>query len=429
MLDSVEVRPIWRDERPLWDDLMRQHHYLGFRWFVGESLRYVATSQGQWVALLGWAAAALKCKVRDQWIGWPWWLKDQRLCLVANNIRFLILPHVQIPNLASRVLGLNVKRLSRDWQTLYGHPIWLAETFVDPRHFEGTCYKAAGWSFLGYTRGFSKSAHTYRFHDQPKKVFMLPLDPDARQKLADPSIGCCRPGELQTMQLSKTQASELIESLMAIPDPRMARGIRHKKISLMAISVCAIMSNARGFKAIAEWAQRCSQKMLQRLWCRYDLKTKRFQPPSEPTIRRFLQSVNAEALDRALGDWLQRLPRKETAIAVDGKSLKGAPMETGRKVHLVSAFLQQQGIVLRQQPVDSKTNEITTLPPLLDPLDLQGRVVTLDAMHAQKDTAHYLVREKQADFVLTIKNNQRTLRQDIQELNLLDFPPSAPNHR
>jgi hypothetical protein len=426
MLHCVEVRPICRDERSVWDDLMGRHHYLGFRSLVGESLRYVATLQGQWVALLGWSAAALKCKVRDRWIGWPAWLQYQRLSLLANNSRFLILPDVEIPNLASRVLALNVKRLSRDWQQLYGHPIWLAESFVDPRYFQGTCYKAAGWSFLGYTHGFSKSAHIYRLHNQPKMVFVQPLDAHAREKLAEPSVHLPLRREIKAMELSKKQAADLIDRLKGIPDPRMARGIRHKKISVVAISICAMISNARSFKAIAEFAQRCSQKMLKRLWCRYDRNTERFVPPSEPTIRRFLQSVDAEAVDKVLVGWFQQLangPLEGKAVAVDGKTLKGARQENGRKVHLLSAFLHQQGIVLNQCQVESKTNEITTIRPLLDPLELEGCVVTADAMHAQKDTASYLVEEKHADFVLTVKDNQPTLREDIEAFNMSAFPP------
>jgi hypothetical protein len=258
MLESIEVRPICCHERPLWDDLMRQHHYLGFRSLVGESFRYVATYQEHWAALLGWSAAALKCKARDQWIGWPCWLQHQRLPLLANNTRFLILPHVKIPNLASRVLALNVKRLSSDWQTCYGHPIWLVETFVDPRHFHGTCYKAAGWRFLGHTHGFSRCSDTYRRHNHPKMVFVRSLHPRATEKLADPSVDIPLRRQPKALRLSEKQAGELLERLMAIPDPRMARGIRHKKISVMAIAMCAIMSNARSLKAIAEWGQRCS---------------------------------------------------------------------------------------------------------------------------------------------------------------------------
>ena len=429
VLRSLEVRPIRRGERPLWDDLMRQYHYLGLHSLVGESIRYIALHQGHLLALIGWSAAALKCKVRDQWIGWPPLLQWRRLALVANNSRLLLLPHIRIPNLVSRILALNLKRLSRDWEEIYGHPIWLVETFVDPRYFQGTCYKAAGWTFLGYSRGFAKCSYQYTQHDHPKMVFVRPLYRQARERLSAPYLNLQLHREVKPMRLSEKPAFDLRQRLLQIPEPRMARGIRHRKVSVVAIAICAIMSNARNFAAIAEWAKGCSQNMLKRLGCRFNKKTKRYLPPSEPTIRRFLQMVDAEAVDKALCDWLCSLAGKDEAVAVDGKTLKGARQENGRQVHLLSAFLHQKGMVLAQRQVETKTNEITTLPPLLAPLNLEGHVVTVDALHTQKETARYLVEEKGADYLMTVKNNQRTLKQDIEDLNLVDFSPSAPNHR
>lgn len=113
-LHDIQVRPINRGERHQWDELIRQHHYLGLHSLIGESIRYIAVYQKQWLALLGWPAAALKCEVRDQWIGWPSFFQYQRLSFIANNSRFLILPHVRIPNLASYVLAQNLKQLSWD---------------------------------------------------------------------------------------------------------------------------------------------------------------------------------------------------------------------------------------------------------------------------------------------------------------------------
>jgi hypothetical protein len=428
-LRCVEVRPILHNERSLWNKLMRQHHYLGLHCLVGQSLRYVAVYQGHWLALLGWSAAALKCRVRDKWIGWSCPVQWQRLVLLANNSRFLILPEVLIPNLASRILSLNVKRLSGDWQAVYGHPIWLVETFVDPRYFKGTCYKAAGWTSLGYTRGFSKCSNHYEKHDNPKMVFVLPLHKDAKEKLSAPYLQVQLSKKVKPMKLSTRRAEQLMQLLLQIPDPRMARGIRHEKLSVLAIAICALMSNARTFTAIAEWAKRCSQNMLKRLECRYNKKTSRYEPPSEPTIRRFLQSVDAETVDRVLGSWFQGLSDNDSAVAVDGKTLKGARRQNGRQVHLLSAFVHQQAMVLAQRQVESKTNEIPTVRPLLEPLDLKDRVVTLDALHTQKDTARYLVEKKHADYLFTVKDNQQTLKKDIEDLHMNDFPPSAPNNR
>lgn len=155
-LNQVEVRLVQESEVERWNQLMAEHHYLGFRTLVGESLKYVATCDGQWVALLGWGTAAFKCAPRDRWIGWPAERPWDRLKYIANNQRFLVLPGVQCPNLASKVLALTTRRLSRDWQLIYNHPVVLAETFVDPARFQGTCYRAAGWLPLGQSRGFGR---------------------------------------------------------------------------------------------------------------------------------------------------------------------------------------------------------------------------------------------------------------------------------
>jgi hypothetical protein len=134
---GFRLRPVLRQEMNRWSTLMRQHHYLGFGRIVGQSLCYLATYADQWVALIGWGSAAFQCAARDQWIGWQRSLQFKRLHLIANNVRFLILPDWHIPNLASHLLALNLKRLSNDWQNSHGHPILLAETFVDSTRFAG----------------------------------------------------------------------------------------------------------------------------------------------------------------------------------------------------------------------------------------------------------------------------------------------------
>src|SRR3972149_6391058 len=147
------VRPVRTDEVVHWDRLMAAHHYRGVRRLVGESLRYVAEQGGQWVALLGWGSAAFKCAPRDRWIGWTPEQKWRRLRYVVNHLRFLVLPEARRAELASQVLGANLRRLSRDWQGVFGPPILLVETFVDPR-FAGVCYRAAVGQGLGLTQGY-----------------------------------------------------------------------------------------------------------------------------------------------------------------------------------------------------------------------------------------------------------------------------------
>ena len=426
-LGEVVVRPIdWR-ERKRWEELMKRHHYLGFHALMGESIRYVALWRGEWVALLSWSSAALKCGVRDEWIGWPRALQWQRLHLIANNSRFLILAPGARRNLASRVLGLNVKRLCSDWQRHYAHPILLAETFVDPRRFQGTCYRAAGWRELGKTKGFGKRGAHYVEHGAPKRVWVRPLEKGACQRLADPRPDPQLTRRIFQMKLSIPQSDDLMACLRAVPEPRKRRGIRHQRLSILAVSICAVLSGARSYLAIGEWAGRCSQKMLKRLRCRKKPGTARYQPPSESAIRRFLQEVDVEAVDRALLGWLTSLKSApQQAIALDGKTLRGARQEKGRQIHLLSAFVHQQGITLAQQQVETKSNEIPAAKPLLRPLDLAGKVVTADAMHTQKELARFLVEDKQADYVFTVKDNQPQLKEDIADLGLSEaFPPSA----
>ena len=425
-LASLTVRPVRCEERARWRQLMDTHHYLGFRPIVGESLCYVATSLEQWVALLGWGAAALKCAARDAWIGWTPALKFRRLHLLANNVRFLILPGWHLPNLASRVLALNLHRLSADWERYYGHPILLVETFVDAARFRGTCYGAAGWQRLGLTRGFAKCGPGYVAHGQPKQMWVRGLRAQARQSLTAAFLPPChRLGKenlpmLDVNRLPLESQGGLLEMLRTLVDPRKRRGVRHPLVTVVAISVCAALSGARSFQAIAEWAKDLTRETLRRLGSR------RWQPPSEPTIRRVLQKLDADRLDAEIGRWL--LAQSGVAgqgLSVDGKTLRGAHALGETAPHLLSAILHQEGLVVAQRAVGEKTNEIPGLPRLLDPLPLQGAVVTADALHAQKETARYVVEMKKADYLFTVKDNQSTLKQDIADLHLEAFPPSA----
>lgn len=422
-LYSLNVRPIEFSERSEWDELMSNQHYLGFKSLVGESIRYIAELRGRWVALLGWSSAALKCHPRDAWIGWPQVIQWQRLHLIANNSRFLILTGIHIPNLASKTLSLNLKRLNMDWQQIHGHPILLAETFVDISRFHGTCYKAANWIFLGLTQGFGKSAKKYYHHGQPKAIFVRSLHKRAIRWLTDPIADPKLIRKVGPMKFTKKQLEDLIDTLRSLKDPRHKRGKRHRKISILAISICAVLCGARGYSAIAQWAQHRTQNQLKRLWCRYNEKPNQYQPPSEPTIRRVLQAIDAEAVDQAIYAWLNSL-FSGCAVAFDGKVLKGARNEDGSQVHLLSAIIHQKGITIAQKQIASKSNEIPAAKPLLEPLDLKGKVVTGDAMHTQTNLARFLVEKKKADYLFTVKDNQSTLKEDIEALNLTDaFPP------
>jgi hypothetical protein len=183
----------------------------------------------------------------------------------------------------------------------------------------------------------------------------------------------------------------LLDRLGELADPRDRRGVRHSFVSLLAIAMAAVGSGARSWTEIGEFARELTGEQLARLGARSSPYTGRYTPPDEATIRRALQRVNAQALDRLVGGWLSaRQPpaaaaagtaTDEGAVAVDGKTLRGAVDADGRRVHLLAALDQQQGTVLAQRRVDGKSNEITGFRPLLEEVGLEGAVVTADALH------------------------------------------------
>ena len=172
-LSEVQVRPVERSEEERYQEQMARHHYLGALPKIGETVWYVATWREQWVAQWSLSAAALKCGVRDRWIGWDFRSQYGRLKLIANNSRFLILPDWHRPNVGSRVLSLTERRVVADWPARFGHPLLLLETFVDPRRFHGGVYRAANSIELGRTQGYRRTPEGYSAEaDAPKRVFV-----------------------------------------------------------------------------------------------------------------------------------------------------------------------------------------------------------------------------------------------------------------
>ncbi len=223
---------------------------------------------------------------------------------------------------------------------------------------------------------------------------------------------------LDVNRLPLEGAGGLLDLLRTVTDPRQPRGVRHSVVSIVALATCAGLAGARSFEAIAQWAATLSRDALRRVGGR------RRTPPSEPTFRRVLQRLDIAALDGPIGAWLARQqPLAGQGLAVDGKTLRGGHDGERKAPHLLSAVLHQAGLVLAQQAVGEKTNEIPCLQPLLAGLPLAGAVVTADSLHTQAKTARYLVDEKHADYLLTVKDNQPTLKQDIQTLGLEAVPP------
>jgi hypothetical protein len=182
----LELSSAPRTERALFESYLQRHHYLGHRTPVGENLQYLVRERGgRPVACLLFGAAAWQCADRDRYLGWDAATRAQRLPWLANNSRFLILPWVTLPGLASHLLGRVVRQVSGDWQRKYAHPIYLLETFVQPDRFLGTCYRAANWRRIGQTKGRTRqdSPEGRWQHTPLKDIYLYPLDPRFAERL------------------------------------------------------------------------------------------------------------------------------------------------------------------------------------------------------------------------------------------------------
>ena len=312
-LRAVTVRPtLGAQEHRRWDRLVAEHHYLPFHGVIGKGLRHVAVHGETWLALIGWQPGAFKLAARDRWIGWPAEQQFRRLHLIANNSRFVILTPGRVHNLASRVLGLSLRRLSQDIQAVHGYPVFLAETFVDVSRFVGTCYRASNWRSLGQ-----------------------------------------------------------LEAVGAFWSPS----------------------------------------------------KQRYTAPAITTFHNILAALPPETLDNAIGQWTGQHSTAHAPVAMDGKDLRGASKQTedGRRM-MVAAVEHDSGMVLGQVEVDSKSNEIPAVRELSSSLDLAGRIVTVDAMHAQHETARCLL-GRRADYVISaIKDNQETILEDLKAIDFSDAP-------
>jgi hypothetical protein len=419
VLDELQVRVIGPEDHPRFQSLLRRHHYLQGIKPVGERLYYVATWRGQWLALLVFCAAAKHLRHRDKWIGWTEVQRRKRLSLVTNNARFLILPHSHYPNLATRVMGLTLERLPQDWQERYGHPVWLAESFVDTQLFRGTAYKASGWSELGWTQGYGRCQQDYYVkHDRPKALFVKELKPKARRSLCVEYL----PAGMAAVVESKVAAwpalrvgelRSLRQHLASVPDFR-GRVESYPLSSVLAMVGCAHLCGApRGHRDLKAFGRRFTQAQLRALGVRQNPKTGRYPSPSKATFGRVLRAVDPLRVEAALLDWQTQVrgpAPKEDLVAADGKALRhaqGAQVVT--LTHPASQYYRGS------QRVETKSNEIPAVRQLLERVDVTGCLVGIDALHTQQETGRQIVQEAGGDFLLTVKANQKELRQTLAQ--------------
>jgi len=431
VLDRMILRLVVEPhEKERWDQEVSEHHYLKNANLVGEQLRYVVEYRGRWMALLGWSAAAYHIGARDQWIGWDDNQRRARLRLVANNARFCVLSGPgELPNLPSRAMVMNLARLSADWQQAYGHPIVLAESFVDTQLFRGTAYKVSGWKAVGLSSGFKRVAEDfYEAHDRPKQLYLREIVKHAARKLrgrhlpeglreheqkVDPSCQMAR-DEL----LSFWQTMHLL-----VPESRDVHGMRHKQATVLTITFAFLLSGGQGgHRALSSFARDLTPTQRAAVGCWFNRKTKTYESPAENCFYRVLKAVPVLAFQQAVWAWQQvrHGGLDGSVVVLDGKALRGS----GR-TQLVGAINTQSGRTLGVETVADKSNEIPAGQTLLDRLDLDGTIALMDALHTQTKTAHTVVQERGGDFVLFIKGNQPGLLQQGQHFLPEDFSPST----
>jgi len=425
-LYEVEVRPLVGEEEKLTaGGFLDTHHYLKDVRAVGERIRYGAfDAAGQWLGVLVFCAGSRRLRARDQWIDWSDEQRRRRLPLVVNNCRFLLLPERTVPNLASRVLSLSTQRLSADWQERYGHSVLVVETFVDPEQYSGTLYSASGWSELGKTDGFKRVQRGYyTSHGKPKRLFAKELIRGARRSLAADKLKPSLAGVEAKTHPRPTQSAAEIRSIIghfkAMPDYRARIGI-YPLWSLLAIVFLAHLCGApRGQKDLEKFAAGLSDGQRRALGIRR--RNGKYSTPKQPTFCRLMAGVKSEELEKILLQ-IQRQVRGEPdpseLINIDGKEPRhGSGDAIVTAVTATTQFYLGSAIVPTQ-----KTNEIPVARVLFEKLDLDGRMVSLDALHTQTETARVLVLEHGADYLFTVKKNQPTLHKTLQAF--LDTPPS-----
>ncbi len=426
--DSVGVR-IARDAEVAWfDGLLADKHYLGAGRPVGDYLRQVVEVDGKAVALLVWGPACYALKDRDQWLGWSTVQRLERLKLVVQNRRFLVLADKgQSPNLASQAMGAALRALPSQWLERFGYRPLLAESFTDPEAYAGTCYKASNWQAVGQSAGHSRHrADFYVPNGRPKKLWLRPLCPQAQEELKAQQVPeDCRAGLIAaptgTLPVKAEQLDSLRDVFRKAPDPRGANTV-YRTYGVLTVIAMALLAGRREIAEIARFATSLSQLQRRRLGFPRKKGTKAFwQVPSYSVFYQVLTRMDPEAFAKILNDWLQsRVGSLPGALALDGKMIRD-------QIGLLTLAQHEDGAPVAVAVYDQKEGtercELSAASALLDQLPaLDGKMITADALHCQRTHAATIV-QKGGDYLLQIKANQENLLKKAQALDRLNHTP------
>jgi len=431
VLKRVTVRLISAEERGWFDQLLEEKHYLASARMVGRTLRYIAELDGEWVALGCFRAAALHLKGREKWLGWTPRQRARRLGLVVNNSRFLVLAERErLPNLASRTLGLCLRRLSRDWERQWGTPVLVVESFVDETRYRGVCYRACGFEAVGLTAGYKRSARDFYYeHGEPKQLYLKELRPQARAILRRGRL----PVELAVHEeriagpcpFRAQELETLWDRFHVLGDKRCGHGLRHRQAFVLTCAAVAVMRGAGGYKAIEDTCKKYTHRQLRALGAPRG-KDGEYVAPSDSTIRRVLIKLDTAQFDQIVGQWfLEQELAVVARLAVDGKTLRGSGRTDGKPLQLLSVVTHHLRLTLAQVPIEEKSNEIPAFPELIRSLPQVDKVlVTAAAMQCQQESARVVTQERGWDYLFGLKGNQSGILERAERLLTQQaFPP------
>jgi hypothetical protein len=425
---DLEVRVATTQEIAWFDQQLGEHHYLGAGRPVGDYLRQIVRWRGEPVALLVWGPACYALKDRDLWISWSACQRVERLKLVVQNRRFLLLtPKGAARNLASQVLGAVLRVLRQQWQECFGYRPLLAETFTDLEAYAGTCYKASNWEPVGLSAGYSRHrADFYVPNERPKRLWLRPLVPDAREQLRAVQVPEeCRAGLVASpsgqLPIKEQEVQSLRQVFVKAPDPR-ASNARYRTAAVLTIIALALLAGRREIAEILRFAKSLRQPQRRRLGLPLKKGTRAFyEVPGYDVFYQVLTRMDPEAFATLLTQWLRsRAGTLPAALALDGKMIRD-------HIGLLSLVQHEDGSPQAMAVYDQKEGtercELAAAQAVLESLEgLDGQMITADPLHCQRKLARTIV-EKGGDYLLQVKGNQKRLFKKAQKLDALQATP------
>ena len=403
---------------------LEREHYLGAPRPCNREVVQLAVRGDQVLAVVVWTRAARKLAGREAWVGWDPRTRTRRLPLVVQNNRFLVLATARQPNLASRVLGLAVAALPGDWAKRTGTRPLLAETFVDPERYAGTCYKAAGWIEVGGTVGCGRHGDDYYVaHGKPKRLWLRPLEPEARERLREPleSIAGESARAFGQLPVPAPTATSLAEALREVADPRRAAGRQFPLHAMLASAVLALSCGARTVSDLFRFVQELTPAQRRALRFRSAPDNPwRVPPPGEGCWRKVLKALPPAELTRVFVAWQLAQTSLPPLLAIDGKTLHRG---LATLVTLCNAETGEPLVQVAQCGPGHEKNLAHALLAALPPGTLDGAIVGGDALYADSALVRTLVQEQGAIALVQLKANQKKAAARAETLLAREAPP------